>query len=169
MKVIGRQEAIKQGLLRYFTGKPCLRGHISERAVSHRGCLSCHSENQDPAKARVNGLRYERQNREARRARLRKENIDPEKYNKILEYFRIKNQERRDFSIGQLTPYIILDLFDEQDGKCVACGIELGDNFHLDHIVPLSRGGLNVDSNVQLLCPSCNLSKGNKTMQEWKS
>lgn len=26
----------------------------------------------------------------------------------------------------------------------------------------------NIDTNVQLLCPYCNLSKGSKTMNEWK-
>lgn len=29
---------------RYFTGKPCPRGHISERMVSTRGCVACLSE-----------------------------------------------------------------------------------------------------------------------------
>ena len=168
MKIVGRQEAINQGLLRYYTGKPCIRGHISERSVSHRGCLRCHSDNQNPNKSKAYGLKYEALNKEVRRARLRKENIAPEVYAKVLEYFRIKNQERRGFLIGQLSPSIIQNLFQKQSGKCVGCGIDLIDNFHLDHIMPISRGGLNVDSNVQLLCPPCNLSKGSKTMQEWK-
>lgn len=33
---------------------------------------------------------------------------------------------------------------------------------------PCYRGGTNTDGNVQLLCPTCNLSKGVKTMKEWK-
>ena len=45
---------------------------------------------------------------------------------------------------------------------------ELGTDAHIDHILPLSRGGENVDDNAQLLCPYCNLSKGSKTMEEWK-
>lgn len=26
---------------RYFTGKPCKRGHLSERYLSTRGCVEC--------------------------------------------------------------------------------------------------------------------------------
>jgi 5-methylcytosine-specific restriction endonuclease McrA len=33
----------------------------------------------------------------------------------------------------------------------------------LDHIVPLSKGGLHSYENVQTLCSSCNSQKGNRT------
>jgi 5-methylcytosine-specific restriction endonuclease McrA len=32
---------------------------------------------------------------------------------------------------------------------------------------PLSRGGSNWPSNLQLLCKTCNSSKNNRTMEEW--
>ena len=31
---------------------------------------------------------------------------------------------------------------------------------HYDHMVPLEQGGMNDVTNIQLLCSSCNLSKG---------
>lgn len=37
-------DARDAGLKRYFTGKPCKRGHISERLVSNQGCLACSAE-----------------------------------------------------------------------------------------------------------------------------
>ena len=40
MKIITRQEAIEQGLKRYYTGKPCKRGHYSERYFT-KGCVEC--------------------------------------------------------------------------------------------------------------------------------
>lgn len=48
--------------------------------------------------------------------------------------------------------------------RCVACGrspakdsdVEL----HVDHIVPWSRGGRNIESNLRTLCSNCNLGKG---------
>lgn len=41
MKIVTRQEAIEQGLLRYFTGKPCLHGHVCERYCNSGGCFEC--------------------------------------------------------------------------------------------------------------------------------
>lgn len=39
--VIGREEAKALGLKHYFSGKPCLKGHIAKRFVSTRSCVSC--------------------------------------------------------------------------------------------------------------------------------
>jgi len=46
MRVISRATARKRGLKRYFTGKPCLRGHIEQRLVSSKGCCGCQREYQ---------------------------------------------------------------------------------------------------------------------------
>lgn len=44
MKIILRKEARAKKLPRYFTGKPCSKGHISERWSSSAKCISCHYE-----------------------------------------------------------------------------------------------------------------------------
>ena len=41
----------------------------------------------------------------------------------------------------------------------------LGDGWHLDHIVPLSKGGLHHPDNLQIVRASYNLSKNNKIWQ----
>lgn len=41
MEIITREAAIAAGLKRYFTGKPCKNGHVCERYVSTRICVSC--------------------------------------------------------------------------------------------------------------------------------
>jgi 5-methylcytosine-specific restriction endonuclease McrA len=47
------------------------------------------------------------------------------------------------------------------EGYCGICGESLpGPDFHIDHIVPLSRGGEHSMRNVQLAHPSCNVRKG---------
>ena len=38
-----RLKAIEDGLTVYRTGKPCSRGHISERFVSNHSCVECHA------------------------------------------------------------------------------------------------------------------------------
>ncbi|OKI71401.1 HNH endonuclease [Streptomyces sp. MJM1172] len=47
---------------------------------------------------------------------------------------------------------------------CAYCGKRAE---HLDHVVPLSRGGEDVESNMVPACAPCNLSKGAKTLEEW--
>jgi hypothetical protein len=48
---------------------------------------------------------------------------------------------------------------DDQGGSyCVACGAR--ENLHVDHIMPVSRGGSETDlRNLQLLCAGCNTAK----------
>ena len=48
---------------------------------------------------------------------------------------------------------------------CAYCG---GVSEHIDHIIPLSRGGLHDVSNVTGACVPCNLEKGSKLLSEWQ-
>lgn len=41
MRLVTRQQAKARGLKLYFTGKPCLRGHIDERWTVSGLCLQC--------------------------------------------------------------------------------------------------------------------------------
>ena len=52
-------------------------------------------------------------------------------------------------------------------GKCQICGNPLPVDWHCDHITPYSKGGITDVINGQALCPSCNLSKGNRSMSEF--
>lgn len=77
----------------------------------------------------------------------------------------IQNQNRRakkKMNGGTLSKNIREKLFELQNGKCVCCKKSLGQYYHLDHIIPLSLGGVNSDDNVQLLTARCNAQKGIK-------
>lgn len=50
-------------------------------------------------------------------------------------------------------------IFKSQKGKCVCCNKSLKSGYHVDHIIPLSKGGSNCKKNIQLLYPTCNLQK----------
>lgn len=57
----------------------------------------------------------------------------------------------------------ILELYREQNGLCALCGASLElDNCHVDHKIPVSRGGGNELENLQLTHRFCNQSKGAK-------
>ena len=45
---------------------------------------------------------------------------------------------------------------------CLACGAE--ENLSLDHIIPLAKAGRNSIGNIQVLCRSCNSTKGTRTI-----
>lgn len=126
----------------------------------------------------------------ARRAKVYAENIESSREKSIKYYYenkdhvleriakwkkanpeksRVYSQNRRNITVGRLSPDLAIHLFVEQDGVCLGCREDLGNDFHMDHIIPLSLGGLNADENIQLLCPTCNMSKGSKHPDEWNA
>lgn len=55
------------------------------------------------------------------------------------------------------------------DGRGICPGCLRGkhfEDFHLDHIVPKTKGGADYDHNIQLLCHNCNATKGSGTMHD---
>lgn len=64
----------------------------------------------------------------------------------------------------------VLQLLIEQGSCCAACRADLSiTGYHVDHAIPISRGGSNGKANLQLLCPTCNLRKGALTMDEFRN
>jgi len=68
---------------------------------------------------------------------------------------------------GSFTSDDIRLLFEQQDGCCFYCDGLLGRGFHVDHKVPLSRGGSNWPSNLALACASCNTQKHTMTSEQY--
>jgi hypothetical protein len=61
----------------------------------------------------------------------------------------------------------ILAQYEAQGGCCYWCGKPVGASYHVDHVIPLTRGGSNGPENLVISCPTCNLRKGNKLPGEW--
>lgn len=72
---------------------------------------------------------------------------------------------------GSHTNKDIASIFERQRGLCVSCESVLiksgSGKMHVDHIMPLYLGGSNWPNNIQLLCPSCNASKGAMHPLDW--
>ena len=63
---------------------------------------------------------------------------------------------------GDVTTQQLKDLY-QKTTHCYWCNNKLIKNdTHLDHYVPLAKGGLHTISNLVLSCSSCNLTKGSK-------
>ena len=70
------------------------------------------------------------------------------------------NQERK-----IMNDYIRYNVLKRDNFSCQICGITAKDGAKslVDHIVPGSKGGKTVMSNLQTLCERCNIGKSNKT------
>lgn len=184
MKPRSRKEAIRLGLTRYFTGKPCKHGHICDRSAPDGRCRECvrlfQSElrkreefrtrsikqaavwrQQNPERARrLDRLSYER-NKEKRIAQAKRwQKLHPE-------IQAIKNGNRRARLANAPGKYTKDDIFrirKLQGDKCAMpnCRKLLKGKGTIDHIVPLMLGGSNHPRNLQLLCGNCNSQKHTK-------
>jgi 5-methylcytosine-specific restriction endonuclease McrA len=63
----------------------------------------------------------------------------------------------------RIPSHIRAEVWERDRGKCVVCGSN--DNLHMDHIVPLAKGGSATNpKNLQVLCEKHNLQKKDKIM-----
>ena len=85
---------------------------------------------------------------------------------KVIALSKVHNHNRRARIIsskGRLSLGVEKKLLSIQKNRCAVCRTSLKKTgFHIDHIIPLARGGENVDSNVQVTCPKCNHEKSAK-------
>lgn len=55
-------------------------------------------------------------------------------------------------------------ILERDGGRCVKCGAT--EKLHIDHVIPVSKGGTSDDDNLQVLCATCNCSKGARIENE---
>lgn len=78
-----------------------------------------------------------------------------------------QHKRRTQTNQGDITSNQILEL--QQNAKvCYWCNTSLKNKvIHIDHYIPLSKGGEHTLSNLVVSCPSCNMSKGAKDPQQF--
>lgn len=94
---------------------------------------------------------------------------------KILINAAVQRQKRRAMKRsagGSFTIAELQDLYARQGKKCACCKKKISDKkgptkYHIDHVVPLAKGGSSNISNIALLCPTCNQRKHKKDAHEW--
>lgn len=212
--VVTRREAIAKGLKRFFTGRPCKRGHLAERDILNSHCMECYTQYlkdyylQHREKLIQKTLKWQRDNPEKFKKKMREYMKraylqNPEKFRQrsALAYaknrdkyvsrakdYRMKNPEKVRRSVkkwrathpelaaqdartqtakrraiikecGKHTYRDVLWIIEKQQGLCFWCGKSILMNFHVDHRIPLSKGGTNFPSNICIACPRCNQQK----------
>lgn len=167
MNIIARQEAKAQGLTRYFTGKPCVHGHIDERLIKNKTCITCAAISSAKAKAKkpekyhAHASAWNKRNPDKIREIQRKVNrANPARRNLWTSNYRQAKDDRMPawLNSGQLA---------EMEGVYTYCSVlrNAGLDYHVDHVVPL-RGkivsGLHVPWNLQVISGADNVRKGNR-------
>ena len=96
------------------------------------------------------------------------------KKSKSFSIYEVKDREKRITNLTKeqkeyerllLTDSLRYDVFKRDNFKCVLCGASAKDDgvkLHCDHIIPISKGGKTVLSNLRTLCDRCNLGKRDK-------
>lgn len=85
---------------------------------------------------------------------------------KLREHTRSRRAKLKNAS-GSHTAEDIRAQYERQNGLCYWCNKTL-DKYHVDHLIPLSRGGSNDPPNLVVACPTCNMSRNNKLPHEWR-
>lgn len=71
-------------------------------------------------------------------------------------------RKRRGMIVNRLPRGTVRRIGELQRWRCAACSKDIKDEYHVDHIEPLSKEGEHIPQNLQLLCPGCNLNKSAK-------
>ncbi len=167
-----RNKSKGDGLSSYCAS--CYRGYAKDRreanpdyfrdwAAAHPGynaekCKRWQQQNPDYA---VNRVRPSREEERERKQRWRKTN--PEKKKAID----AKRRALKSGTPGEYTADEVWAMYEDQGGLCAYCETVLFGSYHVDHITPLVRGGRNDWTNLAIVCPRCNHSKGTKSAEEF--
>lgn len=86
----------------------------------------------------------------------------------IIERLKVKRYDEEIWSSltkverSKVTKELKDKIFKRDGYKCQICHRSINEvKLEIDHIKPISKGGLSVESNLQTLCHECNVSKGN--------
>jgi 5-methylcytosine-specific restriction endonuclease McrA len=187
---ISREEALAQGLKRYFDGLPCIHGHVAAKLMrkdrTSGACAECRRlaslrwKDEHADHCREYARRWGRENREAklewhRRNRESQHAANRRYYAKnreaMVERGKASGHRRRARKHecgGSHTAADLRAILKAQNHRCAYCRADLRKvQRHLDHIMPLARGGSNGPENLQYLCEPCNRSKGAKHPTEF--
>lgn len=166
MKIITRKEAKIKGFKKYFSGKPCQKGHISERYVSSYQCCEC--ESLSPNKALLH-KQYRIRNPEvvSLRSKQWRQN-NPDKHNLHSRNWKKQNPQvdanRRARKLNATPYWSDRKAIKEIYNKCKLLEEQNGNKYHVDHYYPLQGDtvcGLHVPENLVIIPALQNLQKKN--------
>jgi 5-methylcytosine-specific restriction endonuclease McrA len=166
------KEAQAAGDIFYFSGSTCKYGHISKRYTRSGECVECalayHKKRQQEKKEQIaTRKRLQRQMNRAERAEWRRKYRQNEPAKLAHRDSEMRRRAiKRESSKIEITREHIDIIWKLQKGRCAYCRQKLKEGgqsgYHVDHIVPLAKGGYHLKKNLQLTCAECNVRKSKK-------
>ena len=178
-----RSGAAEAGVLYYFTGKPCIKGHVAKR-LTKGGCYQCALEFSSKSKKKKQaedpeGMREMYRQRYIRKAdkvkARRKKYVQANRdrillemrkfYERFPEVFRAQSATRRARKRNASPPWLNSEMkaqIKALHAEANALKKEFGIQYDVDHIVPLfgkTVCGLHVPWNMRILTHTENLSR----------
>ena len=187
--LISRSEAREQGLMFYFTGKACKYNHIAKRRVANGWCYICEQRiNSSPQSTqrkrdhyRKNRNRYARMRREyyaKNRDKILTQTSNYQRENRAINRKAVSEWQRRNraktaakcAARRALLRKVSTKLTTAEEAKiqqiyneCARLNESAGyTKYHVDHIIPVSKGGLHHPSNLRVMDGIENRKKGAK-------
>lgn len=172
-ELISRAEAKAIGYKKYFTGKPCKHGHISERYTSSKHCLQCLKERNKTPAFRAYYKEYYKQyvQNQSAETKAYRSAIQRHKFSTRWRFGSRYNSNLRKRRVKRATLKCPIDQIKVQqlylDAKRMRA--ETGRNYNVDHIIPIVHEivcGLHCSANLRIVPYIANAAKGNTFNQD---
>ena len=167
MKIIKRFEAVALGLKHYFTGKPCIHGHIEQRRVNDRVCMQCtrdfHKKIRETfpvAHSAKKKASYERNKKHHLAQKQVYRQANKAKVNALSKAYKVRKKNRIPKWVDKDHMRLIKEVYELAQIKTKQFGV----TWHVDHIIPLQGelvSGLHVLENLQVIPGIENIKKKN--------
>lgn len=177
-----RGEARAVGSKHYSPGTECANGHVAPRFTSCGYCTTCSKERAErkaeelkiyyAARYAAGAAKFSEQSK-ARHKRQRENGtvkprewarLNPEKRQAISRQYKAKRRSQEEAGIAgpMLGQWMLV-----QPKVCFYCEAGCESAYHVDHFMPLAKGGAHVLTNLRIACPTCNLRKSAKLPDAW--
>lgn len=175
LHIMSKRDAESVGSIFFMSYRPCKNGHWSERRTASSMCVECEIAARkteqskkyqkdyaasNPQKVLSYCAKYRnanRQRRNANNARWAEENREA-----VRATSKNIGHKRRCKKSSGVTGKELKAWQDRQKKVCYWCSRSCKKAFHIDHYVPLSKGGEHKLENLVIACPKCNLTKSAK-------